>query len=114
MNECVFCRIVARQAKGDIVFQDEQVTAFHDSHPVAPTHILLVPNRHIQSVNDLEPQDEGLVGHMVIVASRLAKQEGIHQSGYRLIINSGRDANQRVFHLHVHLMGGQPMRYPIG
>jgi histidine triad (HIT) family protein len=114
MNDCIFCKIVARQAPAREVFRDDQVTAFHDIHPAAPTHILIIPNRHIPSVNDLIPEDEPLVGHLFTIASQLAKQEGIAESGYRLIINTGPDAGQAVFHLHLHLLGGQPMRFPMG
>jgi histidine triad (HIT) family protein len=114
VNDCIFCKIVARQAPAREVYRDDQVTAFHDIHPAAPTHILIIPNRHIPSVNDLIPEDEPLVGHLFTIASQLAKQEGIAESGYRLIINTGADAGQAVFHLHLHLLGGQRMRFPMG
>ena len=114
MNECLFCRIVARQADGEILYQDDQVTAFRDINPAAPTHVLIVPNRHIASVNDLTTGDEQMVGHLFLVARQLAGQEGIDQPGYRLIINTGPHAGQAVFHLHLHLIGGQRMRFPMG
>lgn len=113
-NSCIFCRIVSGDAKATIILRDEQVTAFRDSHPVAPTHILIVPNRHIESVNTLEAQDEQLVGHLFTVARQLADKEGIAQGGYRLITNTGSNGGQTVFHLHLHLIGGQRMRYPMG
>jgi len=113
-DSCLFCKIISEEIKGDIVFQDEQATAFRDIHPVGPTHILIVPNRHIPSVNALESDDEGLIGHLFTVARQLAKSEGIDQSGYRLIINTGPNAGQAVFHIHVHLIGGQPMKHPMG
>lgn len=113
-DSCIFCKIVAEQASAEIVYRDEQITAFRDIHPVAPTHILLVPNRHIESVGVLEAEDEPLIGHLFTVARRLAEQEGIAQSGFRLITNAGTDGGQTVFHLHVHLIGGQRMRYPMG
>jgi histidine triad (HIT) family protein len=90
------------------------VTAFRDIRPVAPTHILIVPNRHIASVNELTSEDEQLTGHLFTVARQLAEQEGIHQSGFRLIVNTGRDASQTVHHLHLHLIGGGRMRFPMG
>ena len=113
-NHCIFCKIVSNEAKADIVYRDDQVTAFRDVHPVAPTHILIVPNRHIDSVGTLEPEDEQTVGHIFSVARRLAEQEGIAKSGYRIITNSGPNGGQTVFHLHVHLIGGQRMRFPMG
>ena len=113
-DTCIFCKIVSSEIKADVVYRDEQVTAFRDIHAVAPTHILIVPNRHIESVNELENDDEQLVGHLFTVAGQIAKAEGIDQTGYRLIANTGPDGGQAVFHLHIHLIGGQPMRHPMG
>jgi histidine triad (HIT) family protein len=113
-SDCIFCKIVSKEAKATIVYQDDQVTAFRDIHPVAPTHILIVPNRHIDSVGTMEPGDEQLVGHLFTVARRLAEQEGIAEGGYRLITNTGPHGGQSVFHLHVHLIGGQRMKFPMG
>lgn len=106
-DACIFCKIVSKAAKANMVYHDEQVTAFRDIHPVAPTHILIVPNRHIESVNALGPGDEQLVGHIFTVAARLAKSDGISEDGYRLIVNTGANSGQTVFHLHVHLIGGR-------
>ena len=114
MRDCVFCKIIARQAPGEILYQDEQVTAFRDIHPVAPTHVLIVPNKHIASVNDLSVEDESLVGHMFSVARLIAEQEGVSEAGYRLIVNTNAHAGQMVYHLHLHVIGGQRMRYPMG
>ena len=113
-DACLFCKIVSGEIKGTIVFRDEQTTAFRDINPVAPTHILIVPNRHIDSVNTLEGGDEQLTGHLFTVAGQLAKSEGIDASGYRLITNTGADGGQTVMHLHVHLIGGQKMKHPMG
>jgi histidine triad (HIT) family protein len=113
-TNCIFCKIVSGEIPSQKVFSDELVTAFRDIHPVAPTHILIVPNKHIASVNEVETEDEGILGRMFIAARQLAENEGISQMGYRLITNSGSDAGQEVFHLHMHLLGGQKMRYPIG
>ena len=113
-DECLFCKIISGEIKGTIVFRDEQTTAFRDINPAGPTHILVVPNRHIESVNALESGDEPLLGHLISVAGQLAKSEGIDQSGYRLIVNTGADGGQTVFHLHVHLIGGQRMKHPMG
>lgn len=112
--DCTFCKIVAGEIASDKVFDDDQVTAFRDINPVAPTHILIVPNKHIPSVNEIETEDEQLVGHMFTVARQLAEREDIRDSGYRLIINTGPDAGQVVFHVHLHLIGGQRMRHPMG
>jgi histidine triad (HIT) family protein len=114
MNSCIFCRIIAGEAMGEIVYADESATAFRDIHPVGPVHILIVPNQHIASVNDLTPEDEPMVGHLFSVARQLAREQGIDGSGYRLIVNTGRDSGQAVFHLHLHLIGGQRMRFPMG
>ena len=111
---CIFCKIVSNEIQGDVVYRDDQVTAFRDIQPVAPTHILIVPNKHIESVNDLETADEPLMGHLITTAGKLAKEEGIEQSGYRLIMNTGADGGQAVFHVHLHLIGGQPMKHPMG
>src|SRR5688572_30225515 len=111
---CHFCKFVSDEAKAEIVYRDEQATAFHDIQPVAPTHILIVPNKHIESVNTLEPEDEQLIGHLFWVARQLANEAGISQSGYRLIVNTGPDGGQTIYHLHLHLIGGQRMRHPMG
>jgi histidine triad (HIT) family protein len=113
-TDCIFCKIVAGEIPSSQVYADDLVTAFRDINPSAPTHVLIVPNRHIASVNDLKTEDESLVGHLFTIAQQIAAQEGIDASGYRLIINSGPDGGQEVFHLHLHLLGGQRMRYPMG
>jgi histidine triad (HIT) family protein len=100
MTNCIFCKIIAGESPGQVLYQDEHVTAFRDAHPVAPTHVLVVPNKHIASVNDLTTQDETL--------------EGIDRSGYRIIANTGPNAGQLVYHLHLHLIGGQRMHFPMG
>lgn len=110
MSDCIFCKII----KGDIpstnVYKDEHVTAFRDINPVAPTHILIVPNKHIESVNLMIGDDEPLVGHLFSVAKQLAEQEEVEEKGYRLVVNTGAESGQTVFHLHVHLLGGRQMR----
>jgi histidine triad (HIT) family protein len=113
-NDCIFCKIVSGEIPGTLVFRDGQATAFRDINPVAPTHILIVPNRHIESVDTLEASDEQLMGHLFTVARALAEKEGIDKTGYRLISNTGPDGGQTVFHLHVHLIGGQRMKHPMG
>ena len=113
MSHCVFCRIVRGEAPARLVYQDEDVTAFHDLHPRAPVHILIVPNRHITGVAQVESADAGLLGKLFVVARRLAEQEDI-VNGYRLVVNNGPRAGQSVFHLHVHLLGGRLLRWPPG
>lgn len=114
MSDCIFCRIVRGEAPGKIVFRDELVTAFHDAHPIASTHILIVPNRHIASVNELEDADAGLAGHLLLVAKQLAAAQGVAESGYRLILNTGRDGGQTIPHLHLHLIAGRRARWTLG
>jgi histidine triad (HIT) family protein len=113
-DSCHFCRIISNEAKAEIIYRDDQVTAFRDIHPVAPTHILIVPNKHIESVNALASEDEQLIGHLFTIAGQLAQEAGISKRGYRLITNTGPDGGQTIFHLHMHLIGGQKMRHPMG
>ena len=101
---CIFCKIIAGKSPGTIVYDDEQVVAFLDIHPVAPVHILIVPRQHIPSINHLTDDHEIILGHLYTVAKQLAIENGVAESGYRLIINSGPDARQAVFHLHLHLL----------
>ena len=111
---CIFCKIIEGTSPSTIVHQDEHAIAFLDIHPAAPVHILIIPRQHIESINDLENKHQFLIGHLFIVARDLARQKGVSETGYRLILNSGPDARQAVFHLHLHLLGGQPMRFPMG
>jgi histidine triad (HIT) family protein len=110
MTNCIFCKIIAGDYPSTNVFRDEHVTAFRDIHPAAPTHILIVPNKHIDSVNALVDDDERLVGHLFTVARHIAAQEGIAESGYRLVTNTNAHAGQTVFHIHTHLLGGARMK----
>jgi len=105
----IFTKIINGEIPSDIVYQDDQVTAFRDIAPQAPVHILIVPNKEIPTVNDVTPEDEQMVGHMFTVAKSIAEKEGVDESGYRLLVNCNRDANQEVFHLHMHLFGGRPL-----
>jgi histidine triad (HIT) family protein len=110
---CIFCKIAAGEAPATVYYHDEQVTAFRDTHPLAPIHILVIPNQHFDTITDITAQDEQLLGHLATVAARLAEQHGIDRSGFRLMLNTGPDAGQTVFHLHLHLVGGRrlPMRF---
>ncbi len=113
MTDCIFCRIVRGEAPARILYQDEEVTAFHDIHPGAPVHILIVPNRHIVSAAQVDAGDEPLLGKLFTVARRVAEEVGIAE-GYRLVVNNGRSTGQSVFHLHMHLLGGRRFHWPPG
>jgi histidine triad (HIT) family protein len=106
-DACIFCRIIRGEAPARILHQDELVTAFQDNAPRAPIHILVVPNAHLESINELKEADALLIGRMVLTARRLAGEQGIADSGYRLVVNTGPDGGQAVSHLHLHLLGGR-------
>jgi histidine triad (HIT) family protein len=112
--DCLFCKIVAGQIPGSIVFQNEHVVAFRDITPRAPTHVLIVPRRHIATLNDLTPEDDALVGEVVRAAAAVAKEQGLADRGYRTVFNCNAEAGQTVFHIHLHLLGGRPMSWPPG
>ena len=114
MKDCIFCRIVSGDLEAKLVHEDDDVVAFRDSNPQAPTHVLVVPRRHVATVNDLADADAGLAGRLVLAARRIAAEEGIAEDGYRLVLNCNRGAGQSVFHIHLHLFGGRPMRWPPG
>lgn len=114
MTPCPFCQIISGDSPSRILYRDELVTAFHDINPISRTHILIVPNRHIASINDLEETDEALMGHMLLVARQLAQEEGVAEKGYRLLINTGPQSGQSVFHLHLHLISGRFTRFILG
>jgi histidine triad (HIT) family protein len=105
----IFAKIIAGEAPANIVYRDELVTAFWDINPQAPVHILIVPNKQIPSAREITSADEALLGRMLRVASQIAEQQGISETGYRLIINSGTHGGQEIYHLHLHLLGGRPL-----
>jgi len=105
----LFEKIIAGELPADVVYRDDRVIAFLDIHPAAPVHILIVPNKPIPTLNDVEAEDEALIGHMLIVARDLARKRGIAESGYRLIVNCNADGGQEVYHLHMHLLGGRTL-----
>jgi histidine triad (HIT) family protein len=113
-KDCLFCKIAQHEMDAKIAYEDDQCLAFHDISPQAPTHILIVPKTHISTLNDLHDDQAGLIGHMVLTAKRLAAEAGIDQSGYRCVWNCMGGAGQSVFHIHLHLLGGRPMRWPPG
>ncbi len=112
--DCIFCQIAAGKIPNEILYRDEEVIAFRDISPAAPTHLLIIPRKHIPSVAHLSGADLPLVGHMVDVANQLAEEAGISESGYRLVINCGEEGGQLVPHLHLHLVGGRKLRGGLG
>ena len=105
--ETIFSKIIRREIPAEILYQDDLVTAFRDIHPQAPTHVLIVPNKLIPTVNDVTPEDELMLGRLFTVARKIAEQEGIAENGYRLLVNCNRDGGQEVYHLHMHILGGR-------
>ncbi len=114
MKECLFCKIASKELPAEFVWEDEQVIAIKDVNPVAPTHILLIPKKHISSINAATNDDLELIGHMQIIAAQVAKKLKIAESGYRLVNNCGEQGGQTVNHIHYHLLGGRHMSWPPG
>jgi histidine triad (HIT) family protein len=112
--DCIFCKIVTGEIPSDIVYENEEIIAFRDINPQAPVHIIIIPRKHIASLSDLSQSDSALVGRMVMVANKLAKDEGIAEKGYRLVINCGKEGGQLVPHLHLHLVGGRKLSDQVG
>lgn len=108
-EDTLFTKIINREIPADILYQDDRATAFRDIQPKAPSHVLIIPNKPIPSVNDVTEQDEADLGHLFVVAARIAEQEGVAENGYRLIVNCGDWGGQVVYHLHMHLLGGRPL-----
>ncbi len=114
MTDCIFCKIAAGEIPAEKVYEDDQVVGFRDLSPQAPVHVLIIPRRHIATLNDLTGADESLVGHMHRAAAQVAADEGLAERGYRTLINCNAEGGQTVFHLHLHLLGGRPMTWPPG
>ncbi len=114
MADCLFCKIANKEIPAKIVHEDEDVVAFEDIHPQAPVHLLVIPRIHVGSMADLVPADGGLLAKLIAVFNTLAKRRGVAESGYRLVSNIGKDAQQSVGHLHLHLLGGRPLGWPPG
>ncbi|WP_311746435.1 purine nucleoside phosphoramidase [Proteus penneri] len=108
-EETIFSKIIRGEIPANIVFQDDTVTAFRDISPQVPTHILIIPNKLIPTVNDVTAEDEQVLGHLFVVAAKIAQQEGIAEDGYRLVMNCNKHGGQEVFHIHMHLLGGKPL-----
>ena len=114
MPDCLFCKIIKREAPASIVYEDDRVLAFNDINPQAPTHVLLVPKVHIATLNDLTPDNDAIVGELVRRAAAIAKERGIGEGGFRTVFNTNRGAGQTVFHIHLHLIGGRSLGWPPG
>ncbi|RJQ51756.1 MAG: histidine triad nucleotide-binding protein [Actinobacteria bacterium] len=110
MDECLFDKIVSGEIPSDRVYEDDTLVAFKDINPKAPVHVLIVPRKHLESVNEVGREDAAMLGHMFLVAKKIAEQTGIAGSGYRLVVNNGPDGGQEVPHLHMHVLGGRQMR----
>lgn len=114
MTDCLFCKIAQKDLDADIVYEDDVVVAFKDINPQAPVHSLIIPRKHLSTLNDVEESDRELMGHIIKTASRLAREQGIEKSGYRLVANCQEGAGQTVFHIHFHLLGGRNLGWPPG
>jgi len=110
---CIFCKIIKKEIKSKIVYEDDKCVAFEDINPQAPSHILVVPKKHISAVRDADEKEKELLGHLLIIASKIALEKGL-EKGYRIVVNDGEEAGQSVFHIHFHLLGGRKMGWPPG
>lgn len=113
-QDCIFCQVVAGEISADIIYRDDRAVAFRDINPQARVHALVIPREHLDSLDDASVRDEGTLGHLLRVAARVANAEGLSESGYRTVINTGAGAGQSVFHLHLHVIGGRPLNWPPG
>ena len=111
---CLFCKIAAGEIPANVVLDDPEILAFHDIQPQAPTHLLIIPKKHIATIDDADTADEQLLGKMVLAAKKLAKSEGLSDAGYRLVFNVNSDGGQQVYHIHLHVLGGRQMVWPPG
>jgi histidine triad (HIT) family protein len=111
MTDCLFCKIVNKEILAKIVYEDESILAINDIEPKAPVHVLLIPKKHITSIEEIRPEDRELVGELFLVAVKIAKDKGVAESGYRLLVNKGKDAGQTIEHLHLHLLGGKKLPF---
>ncbi len=114
MTDCLFCRMVSGEIKPNVVFEDDDVLAFRDVNPQAPTHVLIIPKTHISTANDLDEDNAGVINRLYLAARKIAHDEGVAEAGYRLVMNCNAGAGQSVFHVHLHLLGGRQMTWPPG
>jgi len=113
-ENCLFCRMITKQIPVDFVYEDDRAIVIRDINPQAPTHLLVIPLEHLESLEEASKKDEQVLGHLLRIGARVANDEGLAESGYRTVINTGAGAGQSVFHLHVHVLGGRPMSWPPG
>jgi len=114
MTDCLFCKIVSGEIPGDIVYENNSVLAFNDINPIAPVHVLIIPKEHIATINDLEEEHTQTMGELFLAAKKIASEKGFSESGYRTVFNCNKDAQQTVFHIHLHLIAGRQMTWPPG
>lgn len=114
MSNCLFCKIVDKELDSDIVYEDDHVVAFNDINPQAPHHVLIIPRKHIATINDIDDSESDLIGRLFLAARNIAAQLGVSDNGYRVVMNCNRDAGQTVFHLHLHFLAGRPLHWPPG
>lgn len=114
MSDCIFCKIAEKNIPSKIVYEDDKTVAFDDVNPQAPTHVLVIPRKHVASIAELNEADAGLLAHLMLTGNKIARQKGIAEGGYRLVVNTGKNGGQTVFHLHLHVLGGRPMHWPPG
>jgi len=113
-KDCIFCKIASGEMGTEFVYESDDIVAFRDLNPQAPTHILLIPKKHIQKISEIKKEDEALIGKMIAAANSIAEEEKISETGYRLVFNCGKDSGQEVLHIHLHLLGGRKMMWPPG
>jgi histidine triad (HIT) family protein len=114
MSDCLFCKVIRGEIPSKKVYEDDTIFAFEDINPQAPTHILIIPKEHYASLNDVPGKDKDLLGHILIKGRELAQKAGLENSGFRIVLNTGRDSGQAVFHIHFHLLGGRRLSWPPG
>lgn len=114
MSNCLFCKIADKEIDSDVVYEDDHVVAFNDINPQAPHHILIIPRKHIATINDIDMTDTDVLGNLFIATKNIAKQLDVAENGYRVVMNCNRDAGQTVFHLHLHFLAGRPLHWPPG
>ena len=114
MSDCLFCRIAAKKIPAKIIHEDADTVAFEDINPQAPVHTLIIPKKHIPTTLEITVDDEGIIGHLFLVAAKVAKEKGIDERGFRLVVNTNADAGQEVYHIHLHVLGGRRMHWPPG
>lgn len=114
MSDCIFCKIVNKELPAEIAYEDDKVLAFKDLSPQAPTHLLIIPKKHISTMNDIQEEDVALIGHIKLTAAKLAKDLGFAEAGYRVVMNCNEDGGQTVYHIHLHLLAGRSLAWPPG